>query len=73
VTGENRNGSIAAAGAGHFSGGLALCFESFEDLVSSSHAADISGADARGLESAGSAGEVVVEGDGAVKVGEGSL
>ena len=70
VPGEDRDGSVATARAGHFGGGLPLGFESFEDLVSSTQATDVSGANARGFEAARGAGKVVVESDGAVEISE---
>ena len=73
VAGEDRDGFVAATGTGHFGGGLALGFEGFENFVSASHAADVAGAYAGCFEAARSSGEVMVESDGAVEIGEGSF
>ena len=70
VTLQDGNGTIASSAAGHGSGRLALRFESIEDFVSTAEAADVSGADAGGFQTAGDSGKVVVEGDGAEKIGQ---
>ena len=70
VSGEDGDGFVTAAGAGHFGGGLSLGFQGFENFVSAAHAANISGADAGGFKAAGGAGKVMVEGDRAVEIGK---
>ena len=49
VSGEDGDGFVTAAGAGHFGGGLSLGFQGFENFVAAAHAANISGADAGSL------------------------